>query len=758
MGGTSLGPTLRALRLAAGMTQEELAEAAGVSARTVSDVERGLRMGVHGYTADRLASALALDGDARRAFDALARGRPWPPSPQPARAGRLPWTPTRLLGRERELESVRGMLDRGVRLLTLTGAGGIGKTRLAAEAGRRAAASFGGGVFFVSLSELRDASLVAPQLATAIGVVEAGANLRELIAARLDDCHALIILDTFEHLIPAAPLVYELLRACPHVAFIVTSRIALRVRGEQELPVRQLEVAPAAALFWERVRAVRPDFVSDRDAAALALDICRELDCLPLGIELAAARLKHLPLSAVRDQLGHRLGLLVGGPLDGPPRQRTMRDAIAWSHDLLGTREATLFRRLAVFSGGWPLDTVQDVCGPPGEIGDALDGISALVDHSLVVLGPGTGGRYGMLDVVREYAELRLYAAGEAEEVGRRHARRYLGLAEEAEPHLMRSGHDNWFKRLAAERGNFRRALAWHIDRGEAVPALRFTAALWRLWRHLGELAEGRRWADAALRVPGEAPVSLRARAVMAAAALAFPQGDHRRMSELIPDATELARRSGEPMDLRNALTLTGMVAQGEGRYGDALRHFGEALAICQTLGLSWHLATSHLNFGAALLHLDRPGEADAVFEEGLRAYRELGDDVFAARATNQRAQAALARDDLTSADVLARAALAEFAAHAEPQGIAEALQTLAALGAARADPDRAAMLAGAASAITETIASRPIPDLVVAVRLLTAAERSVPGSRWRAAWARGRSVGTDAAIAFALGERNADQ
>jgi transcriptional regulator with XRE-family HTH domain len=384
--GGGLGASLRALRLAAGMTQEDLAEAAGISTRTVSDVERGLRTIVHTHTADRLASALGLAGEPRRAFRALARGRP-PPEPPVPPAGRLPWTPTRLLGRGRELATIRAILDGDVRLLTLTGPGGIGKTRLAVEAARHASGAFAGGVFFVSLGEVRDASLVAPQVAKAIGVIEAGADLPELIAARLAERRALVVLDTFEHLIPAAPLVYELLRSCPASAFVVTSRIALRLRGEQEVPVPPLDVAPATALFWERARAVRPDLAPDADAEALAAGICRGLDCLPLAIELAATRLKHLPIGALRDQLGHRLGLLVGGPLDGPPRQRTMRDTLAWSLDLVGKRQATLFRRLAVFSGGWRLDAVDDVCGSAEEIGDALGGISALVDAS----GPDDG-------------------------------------------------------------------------------------------------------------------------------------------------------------------------------------------------------------------------------------------------------------------------------------------------------------------------------------------------------------------------------
>lgn len=764
-----LGASLRRLRTAAGLTQEELAERAAISARTVSDVERGLRVTVHRDTALRLASALRLDDMQRRRFEALARGQVATPL-SATTGGALPAVPTPFLGRTRELESISAVLLAGrVRLLTLTGAGGMGKTRLAVEAARQIHASFPDGVFFVSLGDLKDASLVAPELAKVIGAIETGASFENLLIERLAGRRVLVVLDTFEHLTPAAPLVYSLILACPETTFLVTSRSALRLRGEHEFPVPPLESpaqlgddpaedvmgSPATALFWDRARAVRPDLQLDRERALLVVEICRRLDGLPLAIELAAARVKHLPLAAILEQLEHRLDLLVGGPVDLPLRQRAIRDTVAWSHDLLDGQAQTLFRRLSVFTGGWSLDDVASACGPAVEIGDVVDGISALVNQSLVVVDrDSVDARYDMLDVVREFAAQRLVQAGEREETRRRHALHFLALAEEAEPRLVRAGHERWFQRLDARRGNLRAGIAWAVDRSETILALRFTVALWRYWRHMGEFAEGRRWLDAALAITGNAPASLRSKALWAAAALAFPQGDHERMAVLASEAYELAQQSEDRMDLRNALTTRGMVAMVRGRYMDALGPFREAVAICRSLGMSWQMGTSYLNLGTALLLAGFGEEAVTTLREAGQVYRQIGDQVFAARTDNAVAHAALARDDIAEADRLARGALAMAWEQQERQGIGDGLHTLAAIAAARSNPERAATLAGAAAAVRETIAARPGPfDLAIPGRFLESMERAVPPQLWHGAWQAGHDLHIDAAVAYALDE-----
>ena len=735
------------------MTQEELAERAGISARTVSDLERGLRKGVHSETARRLASALGLVDLERPRFETLARGRVAASEP-PARSSALPVPPTRLLGRARELDTINARLeDPDVRLLTLTGPGGIGKTRLALEAAAQMPPKFADGVFFASLGELSDASLVALQLAKAIGVVESGPELVTLLTTRLSGRHALVVLDTFEHLTAAAPLVYSLLLNCPESTFLVTSRSALRLRGEHEFPVPPLELPSATALFWERAHAVRPELELDVETAALVTEICRKLDGLPLALELAAARVKHLPLAVIREQLEDRLQLLVGGPRDLPLRQRAIRDTVGWSHDLLGPRERKLFRRLSVFAGGFTADAVAAVCGSVDEVGDALEGISSLVDQSLVVLERNrSDARYDTLDVVREYGGAQLSAAGETETSEHAHALHYLALSEAAEPHLVRTGHAEWFRRLDLERGNLRRGIAWTIQRGDAVLALRYIVALWRYWRQLGEFAEGRRWSEQALAVAGQASPSLRAKALWAASALAFPQGDYVRMAEMATEAIELAGQSEDPMDMRNALTIKGMVAMLQARWADALEPYGEGVAIATALGTTWELATSHLNLGSALLHSGRIEEAIAAFESALGVYRELGDDIFAARVLNHLAQAALAGDQIDRADRLAREALTSVAALGERQGMVDGLQNLAAVAAARSEVERAAALAGAAAAIRETIAAHAADfDVSIAGRLLEKAQSGGGEIRWRRGWERGMALDPEAAIALAL-------
>jgi predicted ATPase/transcriptional regulator with XRE-family HTH domain len=765
--GDELGPTLKTLRSLAGMTQEELAERAGISARTVSDVERGLRTVVHHDTARRLASALGLEGEQRRIFEGTARGRAAARvSPSPSVG--LPAVATPFLGRSQELASVKATLLGGqVRLLTLTGPGGIGKTRLAIEAALGIQESFPDGCFFVSLGELKEASLVAPELAKSIGAVETGPGLEELLIARLAGRRVLVVLDTFEHLTPAAPLVYALMLGCPEITFLVTSRSALRLRGEYEFPVPPLEspaeVAgrpiegvlewPATALFWERALAVRPDLRLDAQSALLVIEICRRLDGLPLAIELAAARVKHLPLVAIRVQLEHRLELLVGGPLDLPLRQRAIRDTVAWSYDLLEVHAQRLLRRLSAFAGGWSLDGAASICGPLSEVGDALAGMSALVDQSLVVVNRNhPTARYDMLDVVGEYAARRLAEAGETEEISRRHALHYLKLAEDAEPNLVRSGHEVWFQLLDVEHANLRKGLAWTIDSGETVLALRYIAALWRYWRQLGEFAEGRRWSDSALAMPGPAKPSLRAKAVWAAAALAFPQGDHMRMAALASEGMELARQSEDPMDRRNLLTITGMVAMLQSRYSEALEPFHESVLICRQLGLSWQLGTSYLNLGTALLHSGSADDAVEILHDGLNVYRALGDDVFAAHINNTMAHAALARNDIAGANRLARMALSTAAQQGERQGIADGLYTLAAVAAARSQPDRAATLAGAAAAVRETIAARPGPfDFAIPGRFLRRIEKTVLAKRWHRSWDAGHVLDAQAAVKYVL-------
>jgi predicted ATPase len=328
-----------------------------------------------------------------------------------------------------------------------------------------------------------------------------------------------------------------------------------------------------------------------------------------------------------------------------------------------------------------------------------------------------------MFDVVREYSAERLAAAGESEILSRRHADYFVALAEEAEGHLTGVGQDTWFRRLDGERGNLRRALAWVLDRNETVLALRFTSALWRFWRHAGEFAEGRRWSDAALALAGDVPDSLRARALWGTAFIAYPQGDYERMAELADQDLEVANRSGDEMDLRNALTISGVVAMCRGNFAQALAPFAQALQICRGLGPTWQLATSYMNFGNAVLHSGDAEKARGLFEQGLAVYRELGDVAFTARMMVWLAHVALEQGRMDDAEALAAGALDALAGRGDHLNVAEIQEVMAAVAAARGDRERATSLAGEAAAIRQTVASRPAPfEQAIPFRLIKAA------------------------------------
>src|ERR1700693_5951135 len=736
-----LGPPLKHLRSAAGLTQEELAERSSISARTISDVERGLRSTVYPHTARLLAAALGLEEQATLRFEAVAAGR-ITSKPQ-ASTGTLPIPPTPLVGRADEVAKVASALkDPGVRLLTLTGPGGIGKSRLALAVAAAQRTSFPDGVFFVSLGEVHDPELVAPSIAKALGVVEIGEGIPLLIERWLAGRQALIVLDTFEHLLPAALLVSSIIVQAPATKFLVASRRRLNVRGEHEFQVPPLDLSSAALLFETRAKTAEHD-------PALVAEICRQLDGLPLAIELAAARTKHLALPALASQLNNRLGSLTGGPIDLPRRQQAIRETFAWSHDLLTEPERVVFRRLAVFSGGWTLASAEVVCNMP----EPLAIISGLIEQSLVRLfGNGVESRYVMLDVIQEYAAERLLEAGETDSTLHRHARYHLELAEEGQAKLVGARQEEWYRRLDAERGNLRRAIAWALQRTDNVFALRFTVALWRYWRYSGEFAEGRRWSEAALAMPGAAPAALLAKALWGTAFLAFPQGDYHKMAELAPECLQMARSSGDPVDLRNALTVIGKLATCEGRFADAMEPLLEAVEICRSRGVSWELGTSHLNYGDALLHSGQVAEAERAYREGLRVYEQLGDAVFAARMGDALAHTALAENQIERADSLAKDALTGFTRQHERIGVAAALDTLAAVAAARADAERAARLYGASASIHEAIASRPAPyERAITGRFIKTAQAALGKDRWRSAWESGHGLSMDEAIDYAL-------
>ncbi len=505
-GDPAFGTLLRAFRTRAGLTQEALAERAGLSVRGISDLERGRKRAPRRDTVALLLEALNLSPDERAA---LAAARTPPAATVPDRDVRLPLAPTPLVGREREVAAVVDLLasgDRhaqgapGTRLLTLVGPGGVGKTRLALAAAHRLVDRYVDGAVFVDLAPVRDPALVLPTIAAALGVRDTGARaLAEALAIAIGARQLLLVLDNCEQVVRAAPDIAALLAACPALTVLATSRVVLRIAAEQVVPVPPLGLpdrsartslpelarSEAVALFVARARAAEPAFGLTEATAQAVAELVHRLDGLPLAIELAAVRIRTLPPRALLDRLDRRLPLLTGGARDGPARQRTMRDAIAWSYDLLTQNEQAVLRLLATFVGGFTLDAAEAVGATARPNVAVLDGLAGLVDASLLhqVEGSGDGPdagtpRFGMLETVREFAQDQLAASGEEATLREAHAAYFLGLAEQAKPHLAAFGQGSWLRRLEADHPNFRVALATLAASDDHDAYLRLTASL----------------------------------------------------------------------------------------------------------------------------------------------------------------------------------------------------------------------------------------------------------------------------------------
>lgn len=635
--GPIFGDILRRYRVSAGMTQETLAERAGLSVRGLSDLERGARRAPHRDTVLRLAEALGADHQHREALlaaarpprmtapvrSALAGGAATPDAAPPAPMLNLPAALTGFVGRTEELEDLVRRLPRA-RLLTLTGLGGCGKTRLAIEAARSAATAFTDGVTFVDLASITDPVLVAPAIARALDVREVGGQqLTATLAATVGERRLLLVLDNFEQVLDAAPMITALLSACPNLTALVTSRAALRVSGEQEyrlapLPapdprrpdsVEAVRAYPAVALFCQRAAAVDMDFTLTPENAAAVAAICAHVNGLPLSLELAAARVRLLPPDQLLEQLreprpGATLRLLTAGPRDLPARQRTLRDTLAWSYDLLAEGERLLFRRLGAFAGSFTLDAVSWVCDESrnaagsalADGGESLDGevleqLERLAEHSLVTVDVAASGeatmlppnrpapRYRLLETVREYALERSVAEGTLEPARARHTAYFLALAEQALPDLSGPNPGPWLQRLEREHDNLRAALVWAETpaAGDDV-AIRLAGALGWFWYRHGHLGEGRRALAAARARGSEAPAHFRVRAVTPAAALAAAQGDFAAARADFDESLRLRRELGDPEGIATALNNLGTLAFEQGDYDQAWAANAEAL------------------------------------------------------------------------------------------------------------------------------------------------------------------------------------
>jgi predicted ATPase/DNA-binding SARP family transcriptional activator len=714
-------------------------------------------------------------GQEMRALEqAILRADPALDLPRSKAQTNLPLQPTPLVGRERELREVLELL-RANRLLTLTGSGGVGKTRLALRAAAELMEDFRDGVWFVSLAALRDPELVLPTVAQTLGV-----NEPQMLEQHLHERQLLLVLDNFEQLLDSVPSLAELLREARNSKLLVTSRTSLRLAGEQEYPVPPLTTEAAVELFIERGRAAQPSFTPDEHVA----EICRRLDNLPLALELAAVRVKVHSPEALLARLERRLPLLTGGPRDLPERQRTLRATLDWSYGLLTVEEQELFARLAVFAGGSTMEAAE-------EVADAdVDALQALVDKSL--LGQ-RDDRFWMLETIREFALERLEESGQAEQLYRRHAESFLNLAERTDSGLRGPDSRLRLDRIAADHDNFRAALGWMLTQGDLELEVRLAASLQPYFEARGHVSEGRRWLEAGLGRADELPFGVRAKAVYCLGRLVELSGDDRQAAALYVEASELFRVANDRAGVMKALTELADSERREGNLGRAETLTNESVELARTIDDS--VARSDALHSAAWMALKREdrSRARALFQESLGLRRDAGDAIGTSVslvtlgwldledgelgvAENQFAEAlALARavndiesivhaldnlglvalrlSDYNRAEDLFAEGLELASAMGDRGLVAECLAGMAAAGGS-GNPDRLARLLGASEGIHEALDTPFTEDEIwILERFVEGARTDLGQDLFSTEWAKGKAMSPEEAVAYARGQ-----
>jgi predicted ATPase/DNA-binding CsgD family transcriptional regulator len=701
-----------------------------------------------------------------------AEAEPAPRTPERP-ATNLPLELSSFVGREKELAEVKRLLE-NTRLLTLTGSGGCGKTRLALAAASELVEDFDNGVWMVDLASLSDPTLVPQAVASALSVREQpGRSSTETLIDYLAPKKVLLVLDNCEHLIEAcAALAEALLHSCPGLRVLATSREALGITGEvawlvpslslpdlRHLPVvESLSQVESTRLFIERTRAVKPSFTLTEHNAPAVAQICYRLDGIPLAIELAAARTKVLSVEQIAYRLDDRFGLLSAGGRTAMPRHRTLHAAMDWSHELLPEEERILFRRLAVFAGDFTLEAAESVCaGEDLQRNEVLELLSHLVDKSMVLVAEQGGeARYRLPETVRQYGWEKLSESGEERQFRKRHAGYYLALAEEAEPELKGEGQVAWLERLEREHDNLRMAMRWLLGRGESEKAARLGWALWLFWGIRAHFAEGRRSMQQALSVEGSAamPESARAKALYVEGMMANYQGDHRLAEPLLEESIRLFRGLDDKLGTAYALSNAGFAALGQGQPQRAITLTEEAVDLFLEVDEKWGAAIELGFLAVAWRDQGDHERAKRLAERGLALSREVGERQAISVALNTLATLAQAERDHVRARELLGEGLTVSAELGNESDVVHCLEGLASIAGAKGSIVRAARLWGAAEALLEEIevgVHTYVPDRSLHQSQVAAARARLDEEAFQAAWAEGRTMSPEQAIEYAL-------
>lgn len=681
----------------------------------------------------------------------------------------VPFPRNPLIGREKELRNGCDLLlHDDVGLVTLTGPGGSGKSRLGIQIALEMRERFADGVYLVGLEVITDPELVIPTIAKTLGVTETtgGPPLAELLKAYLREKQMLLLLDNFEQVLTAASKIADLLEACPQIKILATSRAPLRLRAETELPVLPLALPPlrqmpdlqplsqysAVQLFIQRAQAVKPDFrVTNENAPALA-EICHRLDGLPLAIELASARIRMLSPQALLGRLEQSFEVLRGGPRDLPERQQTLHSAIAWSYNLLSEDEKRLLRRLSVFVGGWTFEAADAVCNAEVEKPiDIFDGLERLIDFNLITPPQESNGelRLKILETIREFSLDRLIESGEVELVRSHQAKFYLALVEQAEPELKASGQTIWAKRLDTEYENVRAVLAWS-QQHDVELGLQLCGSIWRFWEMHNLIGEGRVWLETFVSQFPHA-TAVRGKVLLAAAAFAVYQSDLRAAQTRVEEARSIFEHLDDKHGIALALNELGLVASYQGDYSAARQFLEQSLAIKRGLGDEWLIANSINNLGLIADHQNDYTSAYALHKESLAIYRALDEKSGVAMATGNLGHVSLHLGRLVEAREWQTQSLLLFSEIGDKDGLAECFERLAMVANASADFRHAAQLFGVASVLRKDVGTLPtLADQIEYERELKLTRAQLDAAAFDAAWAKGQGMTLEEAISQA--------